>query len=51
MMTIEEVEAGVCSGISEQLHALCIVGDHAHDAHIVDVIHNGQSDVFLATKE
>ena len=47
-MSIMDVEAGVCSGIPNQLHDLCIVAkpELPHSGHIVDVIRNGNSDVF-----
>lgn len=38
-MHVEVVEAGVCGGLENQLHDLCIMNEVPHVAHIVDVIH------------
>ena len=41
--TIMEVEAGVCNGLPNQLHDICVVGDSWHVAHIVDMTHESRT--------
>lgn len=40
--TIEDVETGLCNGVPGQLHPFCIVGDHRHEAHMVEVTRKGK---------
>ena len=41
MPTIEGVETGLCSGEVGRHHPFCIVGDHQHEAHFVEVTKGG----------